>query len=100
MACTASSAAFNRPYIEKHYRVKTGPENRTIAGLSMGGSQTINIAIPNLNDYAYVGVFSSGVLGGCGRGRGAAPAATPAPPSGTVDDSVPHRVQPLAPRRC
>ena len=71
-----------RPYIEKHYRVKTGRENRAIAGLSMGGSQTLNIAIPNLNDYAYVGVFSSGVLGGGGRGRGAAPAATPAPPFG------------------
>ena len=71
-----------RPYIEKHYRVKTGRENRAIAGLSMGGSQTLNIAVPNLNDYAYVGVFSSGVLGGGGRGRGAAPAATPAPPFG------------------
>ena len=63
-----------RPYIEKQYRVKTGRENRAIAGLSMGGSQTFNIAIPNPNDYAYVGVFSSGVLGGSGRGRGAAPA--------------------------
>ena len=62
--------------------MKTGRENRAIAGLSMGGSQTLNIAIPNLNDYAYVGVFSSGVLGGGGRGRGAAPAATPAPPFG------------------
>ena len=69
-----------RPYIEKHYRVRTGRENRAIAGLSMGGSQTLNIAIPNLTDYAYVGVFSSGVLsGGGGRGRGAAPAADAAP---------------------
>ena len=73
-----------RPYIEKHYRVRTGRENRAIAGLSMGGSQTLNIAIPNLTDYGYIGVFSSGLLGGGGgRGRGAAPAAdatTPAPP--------------------
>jgi enterochelin esterase family protein len=54
----------------------------------MGGSQTLNIAIPHLTDYAYVGVFSSGVLGGGGgRGRGAAPAAasaTPAAPFGEV----------------
>jgi enterochelin esterase-like enzyme len=76
-----------RPYIEKHYRVRAGRENRAIAGLSMGGSQTLNIAIPNLTDYAYVGVFSSGVLsGGGGRGRGAAPAAdvaaAPAAPFG------------------
>ena len=65
-----------RPYIEQHYRVRTGRENRAIAGLSMGGSQTLNIGIPNLTDYAYIGVFSSGLLGGGGgRGRGAAPAA-------------------------
>ena len=69
-----------RPYIEKHYRARTGRENRAIAGLSMGGSQTLNIAIPHLTDYAYVGVFSSGLLGGVGgRGRGAAPAANAAP---------------------
>lgn len=79
-----------RPYIEKHYRVRTGRENRAIAGLSMGGSQTLNVAIPSLTDYAYIGVFSSGLLGGGGgRGRGAAPAAeaaavpaAPAPPFG------------------
>ena len=78
-----------RPYIETHYRVRTGREHRAIAGLSMGGSQTLNIAIPSLPDYAYIGVFSSGLLGGGGgRGRGAAPAAdatapaapAPAPP--------------------
>lgn len=78
-----------RPYIEKHYRVRASRDNRAIAGLSMGGSQTLNIAIPNLSDYAYVGVFSSGVLGGGGRGRGRGPApaasgaaATPPPPFG------------------
>jgi enterochelin esterase family protein len=70
-----------RPYIEKTYRVRAGRESRAIAGLSMGGSQTMNIAFANLNDYAYVGVFSSGILGGGGaRGRGAAPAAVPATP--------------------
>jgi enterochelin esterase-like enzyme len=78
-----------RPYIEKNYRVRTGREHRAIAGLSMGGGQTLNIAIPNLTDYAYIGVFSSGLIGGGGgRGRGAAPAAdaaapaTPPPPFG------------------
>ena len=84
---TQDFTAAIRPYIEKHYRVRAGREHRAIAGLSMGGSQTLNIAIPNLTDYAYVGVFSSGVLGGGGRGRGAAPApegapATPPPPFG------------------
>lgn len=52
-----------RPYIESHYRVKDGAENRAIAGLSMGGAQTLNVAIPDLADYGYFGVFSSGVFG-------------------------------------
>lgn len=75
------------PYVEKNYRVIGDRANRAIAGLSMGGSQTLNIAIPQLDKFAYIGVFSSGLLGGGGaRGRGAAPAAgapaTPAPPFG------------------
>jgi enterochelin esterase-like enzyme len=70
------------PYVEKNYRVIADRGHRAIAGLSMGGSQTLNIAIPNLDKFAYVGVYSSGLLGG-GRGRGAAPAdGTPAPPFG------------------
>jgi enterochelin esterase family protein len=76
-----------QPYVESHYRVLAGRQNRAIAGLSMGGSQTLNIAIPHLDQFAYIGVFSSGILGGGGaRGRGAAPAAgapaAPAPPFG------------------
>lgn len=69
-----------RPYVESHYRVLSDRANRAIAGLSMGGSQTLNIAIPHLGDFAYIGVFSSGILGG-GRGRGAAPGAAPATPA-------------------
>ena len=51
-----------RPYVEENYRVYTDRQHRAIAGLSMGGGQTINIATPNLGDYAYVGVFSSGIF--------------------------------------
>ena len=65
------------PYAESHYRIITDRAHRAIAGLSMGGSQTLNIAIPHLDKFAYIGVFSSGVLGGGGgRGRGPAAAAT------------------------
>jgi enterochelin esterase family protein len=60
------------PYIDKNYRVYTDGAHRAIAGLSMGGSQTLNIAIPRLKDFAYIGVFSSGLLGGAGRGGAAA----------------------------
>jgi enterochelin esterase family protein len=70
------------PYVEKHYRVIPDRAHRAIAGLSMGGSQTLNISIPNLDKFAYVGVYSSGILG---AGRGAAAASgTPAPPFGAA----------------
>ena len=54
--------------------LENAPPRFALAGLSMGGSQTLNIAIPHLDKFAYVGVFSSGILGGGGRGRGSAPA--------------------------
>ncbi len=34
--------------------------HRAIAGLSMGGSQTLNIGFRHLDQFAYIGVFSSG----------------------------------------
>ena len=60
------------PYAEKHYRVHTDKQRRAIAGLSMGGSQTLNIAIPHLDKFGYVGVFSSGLIASFGGGRGGA----------------------------
>lgn len=42
----------------------------------MGGNQTLNIAFEHLDQFTYVGVFSSGLIGALGRG--AAPAAPPA----------------------
>lgn len=52
-----------RPHVEKTYRVKSGRADRAIAGLSMGGAQTLNVAFDNLADYGYVGVYSSGIFG-------------------------------------
>jgi enterochelin esterase family protein len=52
------------PYIDKNYRTLTSRPNRAIAGLSMGGAQTLTVAIAKPKDYAYVGVFSSGILFG------------------------------------
>jgi enterochelin esterase-like enzyme len=54
-------AADLMPYVEKNYRVLTDREHRAIAGLSMGGGQTLNIAMPRLDRFAYIGVFSSGI---------------------------------------
>ncbi len=47
------------PYIEKNYRTQPGRAARAIAGLSMGGGHTLAIGIPHLNQFAYLGVFSS-----------------------------------------
>jgi enterochelin esterase-like enzyme len=62
------------PYVEKNYRVYSDRKNRAMAGLSMGGGQTLNIGIPNLEKFGYLGVFSSGIFGITGRGFGAAEA--------------------------
>jgi enterochelin esterase family protein len=75
------------PTIEKRYRVLTDRANTAIAGLSMGGNHTLHIAFPHLEKFAYIGVYSSGLLGAfpelaTGRGNppAAPPAGTPAPP--------------------
>lgn len=52
-----------KPYIEATYRVRTGRASTAVAGLSMGGAQTLDIAFGDLGSYAYVGVYSSGVFG-------------------------------------
>jgi enterochelin esterase family protein len=60
---TAEFATDIKPYVESHYRVLTDRDSTAIAGLSMGGAQTLEIAASALDDYAYIGVFSSGVFG-------------------------------------
>ncbi|QDH81069.1 esterase [Echinicola soli] len=48
------------PHMEKHYRVLEGAENRALAGLSMGGIQTLYVGINNTDLFSCLGVFSSG----------------------------------------
>ncbi|VTS04162.1 alpha/beta hydrolase [Tuwongella immobilis] len=47
------------PYIEKTYPVKADRESRALAGLSMGGGQSLNFGLSNLDTFAWVGGFSS-----------------------------------------
>lgn len=47
------------PFIEKTYPVIKDREYRAIAGLSMGGGQSLNFGLGNLNQFAWVGGFSS-----------------------------------------
>jgi enterochelin esterase family protein len=51
------------PAVEKNYRVDARREKRAIAGLSMGGGQSLFIGLNNLDRFAYVGGFSSGIGG-------------------------------------
>jgi enterochelin esterase-like enzyme len=47
------------PYIESNYSVYTDHEHRALAGLSMGGGQSLNIGLPDLKNFLFVGGFSS-----------------------------------------
>lgn len=47
------------PFIEKKYPVIKDREHRAIAGLSMGGGQSLNFGLGNLDVFAWVGGFSS-----------------------------------------
>ena len=47
------------PYIEKNFSVYTDREHRAIAGLSMGGGQSLNFGLGHMDVFAYVGGFSS-----------------------------------------
>ncbi len=51
------------PAVEANYRTAPGPQNRALAGLSMGGFQTIDIGIKNMDTFAWLGVFSAGIRG-------------------------------------
>jgi enterochelin esterase-like enzyme len=48
------------PFVEKRYRAETDSKNRALAGLSMGGIQTLYVGINNTGMFSYLGVFSSG----------------------------------------
>lgn len=48
------------PLVESTYRVLTDPDNRALAGLSMGGIQTLNAIMEHPELFRYAGVFSSG----------------------------------------
>jgi len=81
------------PYIESHYRVRKDRASTAIAGLSMGGQQTLAVAIPRLERFAYIGVFSSELSR---RGRGDAPSPAPAAPPSAAPAAAPP-VPPVPP---
>jgi len=49
------------PTVEKQYRVAGGAKNRALAGLSMGGFQTLDVGVKHMDQFAWLGVFSAGI---------------------------------------
>lgn len=47
------------PFVSQHYRIKQGRENRAIVGLSMGGGQSLTIGLKHLDQFAWIGGYSS-----------------------------------------
>jgi len=47
------------PTIEQRYSVKADREHRALAGLSMGGGQSLNFGLSHLDKFAWIGGFSS-----------------------------------------
>jgi enterochelin esterase family protein len=50
------------PQVEKSYRVLADRRSRAIAGLSMGGTESLVVGLNHLDRFAWVGAFSSGGL--------------------------------------
>ncbi len=50
------------PRVEKDYRVSKGSASRAIAGLSMGGAETLYTGLNNVDKFDWIGAFSSGGL--------------------------------------
>lgn len=51
------------PMIDRTFRTKTDREHRAMAGLSWGGCQTFNTALPHLDKFSYIGGFSGAIFG-------------------------------------
>jgi len=51
------------PYIDANFRTKTDRDNRAMAGLSWGGHQTFDVALTNLDKFAWIGTFSGAIFG-------------------------------------
>lgn len=50
------------PFIDANFRTLTDQPNRAMAGLSMGGMQTRQITLANLDTFSHIGIFSGGTI--------------------------------------
>jgi enterochelin esterase-like enzyme len=51
------------PQVESAYDVSKDREQRAIAGLSMGGAESLSVGLNDLDQFAWIGAFSSGGVG-------------------------------------
>jgi enterochelin esterase family protein len=51
------------PFVSGHYRIRTDAKDRALAGLSMGGYQTVYTGFVHPDQFSALGVFSAGILG-------------------------------------
>jgi enterochelin esterase-like enzyme len=56
------------PMVETRYRVRADRDHRAIAGLSMGGAETLRVAPSHLDLFSHIGVFSMGLQVGAHAG--------------------------------
>jgi enterochelin esterase-like enzyme len=89
------------PLVERSYHVSTSRDERGIAGLSMGGAESIHTALNNLDRFAWVGSFSGAFVmwptptaPGAGPAPVAAPAAAPVAPAVAAGAPAPGAAAP------
>jgi enterochelin esterase-like enzyme len=46
------------PYVDSHYSVHAGRDHRALAGMSMGGGQSLNIGLSHVDTFAWVGAIA------------------------------------------
>jgi enterochelin esterase family protein len=50
------------PWIDSNFRTLADQPHRAMAGLSMGGMQTHNVTMANLDKFSHIGLFSGGTI--------------------------------------
>lgn len=87
------------PMVDKGYNVSKNREHRAIAGLSMGGAETLYVGLNHLDKFAWIGAFSSAPLlwPAAIAAAAAAPASANAPaPGGRGRGATPATIDPGA----
>ena len=72
------------PDVDRGYNVSKTREERAIAGLSMGGAETLYTALNNLDKFAWIGSFSGAFVMWPGAAPAPAPATTAPAPTTTA----------------